>query len=166
MDIIGALRDPIFLAKVVDFAIFVGAIVFVYERWGKRALVVRQEAQNKAVEDADAHLARAKAAVEEARRDIDRAEIDASHMVDVGTAQAQRLMTEERAIAQAHVQRVLAHASGELARERYRVRLEVLEETVERATSRARELIGSELTPVKQDELVQTVLDGLEAQHV
>ena len=166
MHVVEALRDPIFLAKVVDFVIFVGAIIFVYERWGKSALVARQEAQNKLVEDADKHLERARAAVEAAQGEIIKAQSDSTRMVEVGSAQAQRLIQEERASAQAHAERVLAHASGELSRERYRVRLELLEETVERATTRARELIGAEVTPAKQRELVDNVLNGLEARHV
>ena len=55
-------------------------------------------------------------------------------MVEIGKAQAQRLDRRGAARPQDLAQRILAHAAGELERERYRVRRELLEETVERAT--------------------------------
>jgi F-type H+-transporting ATPase subunit b len=159
------LADPVFIAKLVDFVVFVGAIVYVYQRFLKGALVARQESQNKAVADVEAELSRARASVDEARRDIEKARSDAARMVEVGNAQAARLIVEERTAAEQHAQRMLAHANGELERERYRVRRELLEETVERATGQAREIAQRELTPGKQNELVHGVLSGLEAQR-
>lgn len=162
---LNVLRDPVFIAKLVDFIIFVGAVIFVYRAWGNPWLVSRQEAQNKAVEDAEAELAQARAAVEAAQRAIEQARLDAARMVQVGKAQAERLLVEECAAAQEHAQRILAHAKGELERERYRVRRELLEETVERATSSARTIVQRELTPEKQRALVEGLLGGLEARH-
>jgi F0F1-type ATP synthase membrane subunit b/b' len=162
---ISSLRDPVFIAKVIDFIIFVGAVVFAYLRWGNPWLVGRQEAQNKAVADAEAELARAQALIEAARRAIQQAELDSIRMVEVGKAQAQRVIVEDRFAAQEHAQRILAHAGGELDRERYRVRRELLEETVERATHAARGIVQRDLTPAKQNELVQSVLASLEAEH-
>jgi F-type H+-transporting ATPase subunit b len=162
---ISSLRDPVFIAKLVDFIVFVGAVIFVYQKWGNPWLVSRQEAQNKAVEDAQAELARGQALIEAARRAVEQAELDATRMVEVGKAQAQRLVVEERAAAQEHARRILAHAAGELERERYRVRRELLEETVERATDAARDIVRRDLTPAKQNELVQSLLVSLETEH-
>jgi F-type H+-transporting ATPase subunit b len=162
---ISSLRDPVFIAKLIDFIIFAGAVIFVYLRWGNPWLVARQEAQNKAVEDAEAELARARALIEAARRAVQQAELDSTRMVEVGKAQAQRLIVEERSAAQEHAQRILAHAAGELDRERYRVRRGLLEETVERATHAARDIVKRDLTPAKQNELVRSVLANLEAEH-
>lgn len=159
------LSDPIFIAKLVNFIIFVAAVVFVYRKWGNPWLVAQQEAQNKVVEDAQNELTQARASIEAARRAVEQAKRDALRMVDVGAAQAQRLVVEEGAAAQEHARRVLAHAAGELERERYRVRRELLEQTVERATEEARGIVRRDLTPAKQDELVQRVLVTLEASH-
>ncbi len=159
------LGDPVFVAKVVDFVIFAIAVVVVYQKYGNPWLVSQQEAQNKAVEDAQAEVARSAASVEEARQAIDKAKTDAVRMVEVGKAQAQRLVTDEIAQARDHAQRVLAHANGELERERYRVRRELLEDTVERATQSARDIALRELTPARQEELVQGVIGSLEAQR-
>lgn len=162
---LGELRDPVFIAKLVDFVIFAGLIVYVYQRYLQGALVAHQEAQNKAVADAGAYRAQSEQAVAAAQRAIEQAKIDSKRMVDIGQAQAQRLEVDERAAAQEHAQRILAHAAGELERERYRVRLELLEETVERATDAARDIVRRDLTPAKQNELVQSVLASLETSH-
>ncbi|MBV8082248.1 MAG: hypothetical protein JOY86_04625 [Candidatus Eremiobacteraeota bacterium] len=160
---LSSLTDPIFIAKIVDFALLIAAIVFLYQAKGKAWLTSAQEAQNKAVEDAQAQRAANEQAVDTARRAIDQAKLDAARMVEVGKAQADRLVVDEIAQAKEHAARILAHASGELERERYRVRRELLEETVERATNTARDLVKRDLTPGAQNELVERVIDGLEA---
>ena len=157
--------DPIFIAKVIDFALLIGVIWYLYQRFGSAYLVVQQEAQNKAVEDATAQRAAAERAVETTRQAIELAKIDAARMLETGKAQAGRLIVEERNAAKDHAQRFLAHANGELERERYRVRIELLEDTVERATSHARDIIKRDVTPAKQHELVESLLGGLEAHH-
>ena len=134
-----SLRDPIFIAKVVDFALLIAVIVYLYQRFGRTWLVAQQEAQNKAVEDAVAQRVAAEKAVESHRNAIEKAKVDAARMVEVGKAQASRLISDEIAQAREHAQRIIAHANGELERERYRVRRELLEETVERATEEARD---------------------------
>lgn len=157
--------DPIFIAKVIDFALLIGVIWYLYQRFGSAYLVVAQEAQNKAVEDATAQRAAAEKAVETARQAIEQAKIDAARMLETGKAQAARLIVEERNAASDVAQRILAHANGELERERYRVRLELLEDTVERATSHARDIIKRDVTPAKQHELVEGLLGSLEARR-
>jgi F0F1-type ATP synthase membrane subunit b/b' len=159
------LVNPIFIAKVIDFVIFVAAIVFVYQRFLKRALVAYQDEQNKAFDDATQHLAETKDSVDSASAAIEQAKAAAARMIDVGRAQAERLLTEESAAATEHAQRLLAHAQGEQERERYRVRREMLEDTVERATAAARELVKRELTPAKQDELVHEAVSAIGTRH-
>lgn len=157
--------NPIFIAKVIDFVIFVAAIVFVYEKYLKKALVAYQDAQNKAVEDALARLEEAKRSVEAASTTLEQAKTSAVRMVEVGRTQAERLVADERAAAGDHAKRILEHASGEEARERYRVRRELLEDTVERATAAARGIVKRELTPDKQDELVHAAVGAIGAQR-
>jgi len=159
------LTDPIFIAKLIDFVIFVAATVFVYQRFLKPALVAYQDAQNKAFDDATEHLAETKRAVDAASAAIEEAKTAAARMIGVGNAQAERLVTEERAAATEHAQRLLAHAQGEQERERYRVRREMLEDTVERATAAARELVKRELTPDKQGELVREAVSAIGTRH-
>jgi F-type H+-transporting ATPase subunit b len=162
---LSAYSDPVFIAKLVDFVIFVGAIFYIYQRFVKGALVAHQEAQNKLVADAVAYRAQCEQSVAEATQAILQARDDAARMVEIGQAQAQRLVVDERTAAQELAQRILAHAAGELDRERYRVRRELLEETVERATDEARDIVRRDLTPGKQNELVQSVLASLETEH-
>lgn len=157
-----SINDPVFIAKVVDFIVFVGAIVWLYNRYGKLALVAHQEAQNKAVADAVARRDAAEQSVGTARTAIEKARADAVRMVEVGQAQAARLLVEERAAAHEHAQRILAHAAGELERERYRVRRELLEQTVERAHHEAQALARRELDPDKQARLVEQLMGTLE----
>jgi F-type H+-transporting ATPase subunit b len=159
------ITDPIFIAKVIDFALLIGVIWYLYQRFGSAYLVVQQEAQNKAVEDAVAQRAAAEKGVAAATQAILQAQIDAARMLEVGKAQAVRLIVDERNAAQELAQRIVAHANGELERERYRVRLELLEDTVERATSHARDIIKRDVTPAKQHELVESLLGSLEARH-
>jgi F0F1-type ATP synthase membrane subunit b/b' len=159
---LSAFANPVFIAKVVDFVIFVVGLVWVWNRFGSPMLVAQQEAQNKAVEDAAAEGERAQTALKEVQQALEKAKVDAVRMVEIGAAQAARLVAEERAAAEEHRRRILAHASGELERERYRVRRELLEETVEKAHAQARELVKSELSPAKQQELVGQLVAVLE----
>ncbi|MBV8171573.1 MAG: hypothetical protein JO219_06560 [Candidatus Eremiobacteraeota bacterium] len=160
---LAALADPIFIAKVIDFGLLIVVIVFIYQRVGKAVLVAQQEAQNKAVADAVALRAAAAESVEAARKQVEQAKLDAVHMIDVGRAQGQHLIVAANAEAQEHAARIVAHANGELERERYRVRRELLEDTVERATARARDIVASELTPQGQHRLIEGLVEKLES---
>lgn len=156
------MADPVFIAKVIDFIVFVGAIVWVFNKYGTPALIAHQEAQNKLVADAKKHRDRAEAAVATAQHAIEQAKLDAVRMVDVGRAQAAKLIEDEREQAREHAQRILAHAAGELERERYRVRRELLEETVEQAHAQAQDLAKREIGPAQQHTLVERLLRHLE----
>ena len=159
------MADPVFIAKVIDFVIFVAALVWVWNRYGAAMLVAQQEAQNKAVEDAANYRAEAEQALRDARGALDRATVDAAHMIESGTAQAARLIAQERTAAQEHGKRILAHASGELDRERYRVRRELLEDTVERAHTQAGEIVKHELDAARQHALLERAIADLERAH-
>ena len=165
MDIAGELRDPVFIAKIVDFVVFVVALVWVWNRVGVGALAAQQEAQNKAVEDAANARAEAAAALERAKTVLEQAKVDAQRMVEIGTSQGARLVESERSEALQHAQRVKAHADGELERERYRVRRELLEETVERATAQAKDIVRQRLDRAAQSALIERVIDDLERSH-
>lgn len=155
-------NDVVFLTKLFDFIVFITVIVLVYNKYGKPALVSYQESQNKIVADAIADRDRGEAAVATARANIDQATIDARRMVGVGDAQAARLVEAEIAAAREHAERILAHASGELERERYRVRRQLFEETVETAHAKAHELAKSEINATKQESLVERLIHRLE----
>jgi F0F1-type ATP synthase membrane subunit b/b' len=159
------LTDPVFIAKVVDFIIFVVAIVWIWQRYLQRALVAAQEAQNKRFEDAVAARAENEGRVGLAAAGVEAARAAAARMIDVAASQAKRTAVETLAAAQEHSQRIVAHAAGELDRERYRVRREVLENTVERAYSRAKLLATGELDAVKQRALLDRSIDELERAH-
>jgi F-type H+-transporting ATPase subunit b len=156
------MADPVFIAKVVDFVVFVAAIVWVFNKYGKAALVAHQEAQNRLVADAQAHRDQAEAGVAVAQHAIEEAKIDSVRMIDVGRAQAAKLVEDERVQAREHAKRILAHAAGELERERYRVRRELLEETVELAHGQAQDLARREIGPAQQHTLVERLLLHLE----
>ena len=156
------MTDPVFIAKVVDFVIFIAAIIWLWNRYGVKALVAHQEAQNKLVAEAQAHRDECEAAVAQAQHAVEQAKVDAVRMVEVGHAQAGKLIIDEKAAAQEHAQRILAHAAGELERERYRVRRELLEATVEQAHERAQELAKQTIDPARQQTLVERLIDDLE----
>jgi len=157
--------DPVFIAKLIDFVIFVAVIVWAYNRYGQSALVAHQEAQNRAVAEASAQRDAAEQSVTRAREAIEKAKLDSSRMIEIGRAQAARLIEEERIAAREHAQRILAHAGGELDRERYRVRRELLEQTVENAHNEALELARRLLDPAKQQALVEQLMATLEQAH-
>lgn len=156
------LTDPVFIAKVIDFIIFLAAIVWVWNRYLVKMLATQQAAENKIVADAEEHRAQAEASVAAAQAAIQQAKTDAVRMVAVGQAQAAKLVQDERANAQSHAQRIVAHANGELERERYRVRRELLEETVEQAHARASELAKRVIDRPKQEQLVDRLIGDLE----
>ncbi|HEV2878203.1 MAG TPA: hypothetical protein VGW96_01375 [Candidatus Eremiobacteraceae bacterium] len=159
------LTDPVFIAKVIDFIVFVGAIVWLWNKVGVKALVAHQETQNKLVADAQLHREQAELAIAAAQRAIEQAKVDAVRMVSVGKAQAAKLIEDERAEALERAKRIVAHAGGELERERYRVRRELLEETVEQAHAQAQELAKREIDPAKQHALVERMMTDLERSH-
>jgi F0F1-type ATP synthase membrane subunit b/b' len=156
------LTDPVFIAKVVDFIIFVGAIVWLWNKAGVKALVAHQEAQNKIVADAQDHRAKCEAAIAASQAAVEQAKVDSVRMVGVGKVQAAKLIEDERVEAREHAKRVLAHAGGELERERYRVRRELLEETVEQAHTQAQEIAKREIDSSKQHTLVERLIADLE----
>jgi F-type H+-transporting ATPase subunit delta len=156
-------NDAVFLAKLIDFIIFITAIVWVYNRYVQPALVRYQESQNRIVADAVAYRDRSDGAVAAANTAIDQAKLDAGRMVNVGDAQAARLIEAEIAAAKEHAQRIGMHASGELERERYRVRRELLEETVESAHTKAQELAKQEIDTHKQWSLVERLIQDQES---
>lgn len=159
------LRDPVFIAKIVNFVIFAIALVVGWQRYGAGWLASQQEKQNKEVEDAQHALVEAQAAIEKARAALDAAKSDSTRMVEFGAAQAERLVADEKTEAEEHAARITAHADGELDRERYRVRRELLEETVERAHAEARKIVADELDPARQRTLVERLLTDLERSH-
>jgi F-type H+-transporting ATPase subunit b len=154
--------DPVFIAKVIDFVIFVVALVWIWNRYGSPMLVAQQEAQNKVVEDAATYRDQSAKVLEEAQRALESAKVDSVRMVELGQAHAARLITEERMAAEEHGRRTVAHAKGELERERYRVRRELLEETVNKAHAEARGLVERELSPAQQQGLIGQLVAGLE----
>ena len=159
---IANLADPVFIAKVIDFVIFVVALVWLWNRYGSPMLVAQQEAQNKLVEDAAANREQSEKALAEAQRALEGARVDSVRMVEIGAAHAARLVTDERSAAEELGKRIVAHANGELERERYRVRRELLEETVNKAHAQARELVAHELSPATQAGLIGNLVAGLE----
>lgn len=159
------LRDPVFIAKIVDFVIFVVALVFLWVKVIGKKLEEVQEAQNKQVDDAQLALAEAERLVVEAQAALAIANSDAKRMVEFGSVQAERLVADERAEAEEHASRVADHASGELDRERYRVRRELLEETVEKAHAEARRIVAEKLDHPGQRDLVERLMSDLERSH-
>jgi F0F1-type ATP synthase membrane subunit b/b' len=160
------LTDPVFIAKIVNFVVFVVVLVWAWNKIGVSMLTAQQEAQNKAVEDAARYREESEQALRDARAALEAAKTDATRMVEIGTAQAARLVTDERGAAQDHAKRILAHAGGELERERYRVRRVLLEETVERAHAEAQAIVKREVDPTRQRALVERLMDDLERSHV
>jgi F-type H+-transporting ATPase subunit b len=163
---VSILTDPVFIAKIIDFVIFVIALVWLWNKFGVAMLTAQQEAQNKAVEDAVRYREESERALRDAGAALETAKADAKHMLETGSAQAARLVEDERAAAQDHAKRILAHAAGELERERYRVRRELLEETVERAHAEAQAIVKREVDPPRQRDLVERMMVDLERSHV
>jgi F-type H+-transporting ATPase subunit b len=128
-------------------------------------LVAHQHAQNKLVEDGQAYRDKSEAAVTIARQAIEQAKADAVRMVQVGKAQATKRVEDVRKEASEHAQRIVAHANGELERERYRVRRELLEETVEQAHRQAQALAKREIDAQTQQTLVARLIKDLERAH-
>jgi F-type H+-transporting ATPase subunit b len=159
------LTDPVSIAKIIDFVIFAIGVVFVWRKVIAGQLESQQEKQNKEIEDAQLALVEAQAAIENARAALDTAGADSKRMVEFGAAQADRIVTDSKAEAEEHASRVMAHANGELERERYRVRRELLEDTVERAHDQARKIVADELDANRQRALVERLLTDLERSH-
>ncbi|HYK54455.1 MAG TPA: hypothetical protein VEV38_13105 [Candidatus Eremiobacteraceae bacterium] len=159
------LTDPVFIAKIIDFVIFVIALGILWRTSIAGTLESQQEKQNKEIEDAQLALVEAEAAIENAKAALDMAGSDSKRMVEFGTAQAGRLVTDSKAEAEEHAARIMAHANGELDRERYRVRRELLEDTVERAHEQARKVVADELDANRQRALVEQLLTDLERSH-
>ena len=155
--------DAVFIAKVIDFFVFVAALVFLYERVLKTQLVRHQENVNKQVAEATRAREQAEAAVVAAQTQLEKAGHDAARMVEVAGQQAERLSAAQRAAAKEHARRVVANARGELERERYRVRHDLLLDTVERAYARAKDIARREFDAAAQARLVSGLMTELEA---
>jgi F-type H+-transporting ATPase subunit b len=159
------LNDAVFLAKVVDFVVLIGAVTFLYQKWGRPWLESEQEKQNKQVEDAETQRQTAAELVVQRQQELEQAKADASRMLQVVLAQAERTVSSQESAAKEHAQRTIAHARGELDRERYRARQELLLDTVDRSYRRSKEIARTEIDPAKQALLVEAAVDALEARR-
>lgn len=157
------LNDAVSIAKFIDFVIFVVAITIVYRKWGQPMLVAHQEAQNKQVEDALARRAACADLVVKRQTELEQTKHDGVRMVEIALQQAELLGKSLRAAAEAHALRTIAHARGELDRERYRARHDLLLDTVERAYQRAKEIARRELDAAVQSRLLEGLMSALEA---
>ncbi|HXW76691.1 MAG TPA: hypothetical protein VEJ20_04700 [Candidatus Eremiobacteraceae bacterium] len=156
---------PVFVAKIVDFVILVAGLTYLWQRFGKAQLIAAQIAQNKAMDDAVARKAEAEASIGTSQAALEQARVSATRMVELAGQQARNSVERERTAATELAERIVAHAQGELERERYRVRRELLEDTVERAHAKARELAEQELDTAKQQALIDRVLADLGRVH-
>ena len=160
------LTDAVFLAKIVDFVVLVGAITLLYQKRGRPWLESEQEKQNRQVEDALAHRQSSAKLVVQRQQELEQAKVDAKRMVEVALAQSGRLVSSQESAAKEHAERILAHARGELDRERYRARQGLLLDTVDRAYRRSKDIAAAEIDAAKQTKLVEGLMTELEARRI
>ncbi|MBC5825695.1 MAG: hypothetical protein GIW99_12020 [Candidatus Eremiobacteraeota bacterium] len=159
----GQFFTPAYIAKTVDFILFVGFIVWLYRSYIQPALVAHQNAQNRAVEEAQSKRVQAAAGVIAAEEALVKAKIDAERIFSVAQEQAENMVVDERTKARERAQRVVAYAAGETQRERYRARHTLLLDTVDRAHQLAREAVRTSMDDDAQRRLVAAFVDDLEA---
>jgi F-type H+-transporting ATPase subunit b len=155
--------DPVFIAKAVSFVLVVGFGAWLFDRLGKPWLAANQEALNHAIAEAEAKRKAAEADLRAAQASVVTVGEDSVRMVDAAQAQAAYIAADERAKAAERAKRMLDHAAGELERERNRVRDELLESTVERSFTRAKEIVVREVDASAQRRLVDRFVTDLEA---
>ncbi|MDQ2817670.1 MAG: hypothetical protein M3T49_05590 [Candidatus Eremiobacteraeota bacterium] len=156
------LLTPGYIAKVIDFILFVAFVVWLYRSYIQAALVAHQDAQNRAVAEAEEKRNRAEAAVVAARAALSKAQGDAQVMFAQAQERAENLVLEERAKARERAARVVGYARGELGREMRRVRRELLIDTVDLAHERARETVRASIDDEVQRRLISAFIGDLE----
>ena len=151
------------IAKSVNFLLVLFLTVWGWRKYGTPLLAAHQQAQNSALEQAVSARAAGAESLAAAKAAFEGAQADAPGIVAGAREQAAALVAAERLKAQERAARMLAHAKGELERERYRVRQELLGQTVERAYGKAVDLLRREIGKEDQQRLLEEFVHRLEA---
>lgn len=148
--------------EVVNFFLLVAGLWWLYRRYRLWRFVDSYQAR---IAEEIAEARRLETEAEELHRRAEeeraRAELRAREILENAEALAERAIAEARAAAEAEGERLLAEARREAELERRRVRAELRRAVVEEVLAQARAMVVREMSPERQQLLVESFFQGL-----
>jgi F0F1-type ATP synthase membrane subunit b/b' len=149
-------------SQVASSILFIGALVFVWFRWGMPVVLAAQERSNDQIAEAERHRDEVKAALEALRAEIETAHHDSELIEARAAARAEH---ERQALLQEATdagERALADAGRELGRARAVSRQRLRDDLVQRALQMARDDAARRVTPALDARIIDRFTDFLE----
>jgi F-type H+-transporting ATPase subunit b len=148
-------------SQIVGAIIFLIAVVAIWNKWIAPSVKAYQAAKNAEIAEAESRRERMRAAVAEARAEVERADADARtiQLRIVSTVEAERARI--LADAKAEADRIVRNSEGELERERLAAGDRLRIEFIERALAKARTEAVSRIDPAVDERLVTKTVEDL-----
>jgi F-type H+-transporting ATPase subunit b len=148
-------------SQIVGAIVFLIAVVAIWNKWIAPGVKAYQAAKNAELAEAESRRERMRAAVAEARGEVERADADARtiqlRIVSTVEAERARILADARAEAE----RIVRNADGELERARLAARDRLRIEFIEKALARARGDAVSRIDAALDERLVMKTLEDL-----
>jgi F0F1-type ATP synthase membrane subunit b/b' len=148
-------------SQVAGAIIFVICVLLIWNKWIAPAVQSYQESKNAELAEAESRRERMRAAVSEARAEVERAEADARMIRERIAAAAEADRAKFLAEAKADAERLVHNAEGELVRARMAARDRLRIEFIERALAKARTLAATRVDEAVDEKLIRELIDGV-----
>jgi F0F1-type ATP synthase membrane subunit b/b' len=149
-------------SQVVSSILFLGALVFIWNKWIQPVVMAAQERSNAQIAESERHRDEARGALNALREEIDSARRDAELIEQRAELHAQRERETILKEATEAGERALRDAGGELERARAAARLRLRDELLERALQIARRDAVRRVDPALDSRLVERFVGSLE----
>ncbi len=148
-------------SQIVGAIIFFIAVVAIWNKWIAPAVKAYQVSKNAELAEAESRRERLRAAVGEARGEVERADADArtiqARIVSTVAAERARILAD----AKAEADRMVRNAEGELARARLAARDRLRFEFIEKALAKARVEAVGRIDATVDERLVTATVEDL-----
>ncbi|TAM61301.1 hypothetical protein EPN52_02925 [bacterium] len=148
-------------AKLVDFLLFAGALIWIWQKFAKPQLEAAANAENARIAGIEEALAKAKADLAAARAEREAAEGERESILQHADASGARDLESALADAKAQAERVRGNAEGEVERQRYAAGVRLRIDMIEDALAKARRDAAARSDEALQSTLVDQLLDEL-----
>ena len=148
-------------SQIAGAVVFVICVVLIWNKWIAPGVKAYQESKNAEIAEAESRRERLRAAVADARAEVERAEADARMIRERVAAAAETDRTRILAEANADAERLVRNAEGELERARMTARGRLRIEFIEKALVKARSLAASRVDAAVDEKLVRELIDGV-----
>ncbi|HEY4439775.1 MAG TPA: hypothetical protein VGN14_04935 [Candidatus Elarobacter sp.] len=148
-------------SQIVGALVFVICVVLIWNKWIAPGVQAYQASKNAEIAEAESRREKLRAAVADARAEVERADTDAKTIVERGVEASHRDRDRIIAEAKADAERLVRNAEGELARARAAARDRLRIEFIEKALQKARGLAKTRVNEATDEQLIRELVDGV-----